>query len=141
MPTNLFLKFEPEIKGESSHKGYEGQIEVMDYRFGVSQTGGFSFAQGGTRVQSHLEDLTVSFRMCSASPKLMQYCATGKHLSKATLTATRAAGGTLARYLEVVLTDVVVSSYRTGAGNEQDIAHDVISLNFAKIDQEYFAVN
>jgi type VI secretion system secreted protein Hcp len=141
MPANLFLKFEPEIKGESSQKGYEGQIEVTDYRFGVTQTGGFSFAKGGTRVQSHLEDLSVVFRMCSASPKLMQYCATGKHLSKATLTAIRAAGDTPAKYLEIVLTDVVVSGYHTGAGNEQDVPSDVITLNFAKIDQEYFAVD
>jgi type VI protein secretion system component Hcp len=64
MPTKLFLKFEPEIKGESSQKGYEGQIEVLDFRFGVSQSGGFSFAKGGTRVQTHAEDMMISFHMC-----------------------------------------------------------------------------
>lgn len=141
MPATTFLKFDPEIKGESSAKGYEGQIEVIDYRFGVTQTGGFSFAKGGTRVQSNLEDLTIVFRMCAASPKLMQYCASGKHLTKATLTALKAAGDNPAKYLEITLTDVVVSGYHTGSGNDQDVPHDVISLNFAKIDQEYFATD
>jgi type VI secretion system secreted protein Hcp len=71
----------------------------------------------------------------------MQYCATGKHLNKATLTAIRSAGNTLAKYLEVVLTDVIVSSYHTVVGHEQEFPQDVISLNFARIDQEYFSVD
>jgi type VI secretion system secreted protein Hcp len=141
MPATMFLKFDPEIKGESSVTGYEGQIEVSDYRFGLTQTGGFSFAKGGTRVNSHLEDLTVVFRQCSASPKLMQNCASGKHLSKATLTATKAGGDKVAKYLEITLTDVVISSYRTGGSHTDDVPFDSISLNFAKIDQEYFATD
>jgi type VI secretion system secreted protein Hcp len=141
MPATMFLKFEPEIKGESAVKGYEGQIEVLDYQLGVSQEGGFSFAKGGTRVNSKLDDLTVMFRMCSASPKLMQYCATGKHLTKATLTAIKAAGDKPAKYSEIILTDVIVSSYRTGGAGDGDVPHESISLNFAKIDQEYFATD
>jgi len=138
---NMFLKFEPEIKGESPQTGYEGQIEVLDFRFGVVQPGGFDFAKGGTKVQSRLEDLSVTFRMCSASPKLMQYCASGKHLTKATLTCLKAAGDKAAKYLEIILTDVVVSSYRTGAGVNDDMPHETIALNFAKIDKEYFSTD
>jgi len=141
MPANMFLKFEPEIKGESSQKGYEGQIEVLDYRFGVVQPGGFMFAKGGTKVNSQLEDLAVTFRMCSASPKLMQYCASGKHLDKATLTCLKAAGDKPAKYLEVKITDVIVSSYRTGAGVQEEIPHETITLNFAQIDKEYFSTD
>jgi len=138
---NMFLKFDPEIKGESPQTGYEGQIEVLDFRFGVVQPGGFDFAKGGTKVQSRLEDLSITFRMCSASPKLMQYSASGKHLTKATLTCLKAAGDKAAKYLEINLTDVVVSSYRTGAGVNDDVPHDSITLNFAKIDKEYFSTD
>jgi type VI secretion system secreted protein Hcp len=141
MPASIFLKFEPEIKGESSQKGYENQIEVLDFRFGVSQPGGFMFAKGGTKVQSQLEDLAVTFRMCSASPKLMQYCASGKHLDKATLTALKAAGDKPAKYLEIKLTDVVVSSYRTGGSSQDDVPQETITLNFAQIDKEYFSTD
>jgi len=137
----MFLKFDPEIKGESTQKSYENQIEVLDYRFGVSQPGGFSFAKGGTKVQSRLEDLSVMFRMCSASPKLMQYCASGKHLEKATLTCVKAAGDKPAKYLEIILTDVVVSGYRTGSGGSDEVPQETITLNFAKIDQEYFSTD
>ena len=141
MPATIFLKFTPEIKGESSQKGYENQIEVTHYNFAVSQTGGFDFAKGGTRVQSQLQDLSVTFRMCSASPSLMQYCASGKHLTSALLTCIKAAGDTAAKYQTITLTDVVVSGYSTGAPTSGDVPHDTVSLNFAKIDQEYFATD
>lgn len=141
MPANHFLKFEPEIKGESSAAGYEGQIEVDNFSYGVTQPGGFSFAKGGTKVQSQLEDLSVSFRMCSASPKLMQYSASGKHLDKATLTSLKAAGDKAAKYLEINLTDVVVSSYHSGTSSNDDMPTETITLNFAKIDKEYFSTD
>jgi len=141
MPATMFLKFEPEIKGNSELKGYEGQIEVLDFRFGVIQTGGFQFAKGGTRVNSQLEDLSIMFRMCSASPKLMQYCASGKHLDKATLTCLKAGGDKPAKYSEIIITDVVVSGYHTGASGNDDVPHETITLNFARIDSEFFATD
>jgi len=141
MPATIFLKIEPEIKGDSPVKGYEGQIEILDYRFGVTQPGGFSFAKGGARVHAKLDDLTLVFRSCSASPKLMQNCATGKHLTKATLTCTKSGDDNKpTKYQEFVMTDVVISSYQTGGGAE-DVSHESISLNFAKIDQEFFATD
>jgi type VI secretion system secreted protein Hcp len=141
MPASVFLKFSPEIKGESAQTGYDGQIEVSEFHFGVTQPGGFSFAKGGTKVQAQMEDLSVSFRMCSASPKLMQYSASGKHLDKATLTAVKAAGDKAAKYLEINLTDVVVSSYHTGASANDDVCYDTVTLNYAKIEKEYFSTD
>ena len=38
---NIFLKFEPEIKGESMQTGYDGQIEILSYSWGVTQAGGY----------------------------------------------------------------------------------------------------
>jgi type VI secretion system secreted protein Hcp len=139
MPASIFLKFEPEIKGESSQKSYENQIEVLSFNFGVTQTGDFPWAKGGTRGQSTLHDLSVVIRMCSASPKLMQYCASGKHLDKATLTCLKAAGDKAAKYHEIKLTDVIVSGYHTGASDGDGVPQETITLNFAQIDQEYFA--
>jgi type VI secretion system secreted protein Hcp len=134
----MFLKFEPEVKGESQQKSFEGQIEVLSYSWGVSQAGGYSYAAGGTSAKANMQDLSISFRHCSASPKLMQYCASGKHLDKATLTCLKAGGDDAQKYQEIVLTDVVVSSYQTG-GSGDDMPIESMSLNFAKVDQEYFA--
>jgi len=74
--------------------------------------------------------------MNPASPKLMQYCASGKHLDSAVLSCLEGSE-TQQKYLEVTLTDVVISSYQTG-GSGDDKPIDSMSLNFAKIKKEYF---
>jgi len=136
MAANYFLKLDPEIKGEAQQSGYEGQIEILSFSWGVSQAGGFSYGSGGTSAQANLQDLSVSFRMCPASPKLMAYCASGKHFKTATLSCLRAQGNSAAMYLEIKLTDVVISSYQTG-GSGDDMPIESMSLNFAKIEQNY----
>jgi type VI secretion system secreted protein Hcp len=136
MAANYFLKFTPEIKGESKQTGYEDQIEILSFSWGVSQAGGYSYGTGGTSAKANVQDLSLSFRMCPASPDLMQYCASGKHLDSAVLTCLEA-GTTPQKYLEITLTDVVISSYQTG-GSGDDKPIDSMTLNFAKVKKEYF---
>lgn len=137
MAANYFLKFDPEIKGESQQDGYAGQIEILSFSWGVSQSGGFSYGSGGTSAAANLQDLSVSFRHGPASPKLMLHCATGKHLTSAVLTCLKSAGDKAEKYLEITLTDVVISSYQTG-GSGDDMPIESMSLNFAEIKEEYF---
>lgn len=139
MASNYFLKFDPEIKGEAQQKGFEGQIEILSFSWGVSQAGGFSYGTGGTSAQANLQDLSLSFRHGPASPKLMLHCATGKHITTAVLTCLRASDKP-EKYLEITLTDVVISSYQTG-GSGDDMPIESMSLNFAEIKEEYFELN
>ncbi len=136
MAANSFLKFDPEIKGESKQTGHEGQIEILSHSWGVTQAGGYSYGSGGTSAKANVHDLHLSFRMSPASPKLFQYCATGKHLDSATLTLLEASE-TPQKYMELTLTDVVISSYQTG-GSGDDKPIESMTLNFAKVKQEYF---
>ena len=136
MAANYFLKFTPEIKGESKQKSYEDQIEILSFSWGVSQAGGYSYGSGGTSAKANLQDLSVSFRMNPSSPKIMQYCATGKHLDSAVLTCLEASE-TPQKYLEITLTDVVISSYQTG-GSGDDKPIESMTLNFAQVKKEYF---
>ncbi|MCZ2152311.1 MAG: type VI secretion system tube protein Hcp [Bryobacterales bacterium] len=137
MAANYFLKFTPEIKGESKQKGYEGQIEVLSFSWGVSNAGGFSYAGGGGTAKSNLQDLQISYRQCAASIKIMQYCSGGKHIDKAVLTCLKAAGDKQEKYMTYTLTPVMVSSYQSG-GSGDDMPIETMSLNFGKIEFEYF---
>ncbi|HET8654036.1 MAG TPA: type VI secretion system tube protein Hcp [Longimicrobiaceae bacterium] len=136
MAANIFLKFDPELKGESKQKGYDGQIEILSFSWGVSQAGGYSYGTGGGVAKANVQDLSVSFRQCAASPKIMLKCATGEHQNSAVLTCLKA-GGEQQKYLEITLTDVVISSYQTG-GSGDDVPIESMTLNFAKVKQEYF---
>ena len=133
---NYFLKFEPQIKGESMQDVYKDQIEILSFSWGVTQAGGYSYGSGGTSAKANLHDFSVSFRMSPASPKLMQFSASGKHLDSAVFTALEASE-TPQKYLEITLTDVVISSYQTG-GSGDDKPIESMTLNFAQVKQEYF---
>jgi len=137
MAANVFLKFEPDdgLKGESTQASFEDQIEVLSFHWGVSQAGGFSYGKGGGVAKANLQDLSISYRQCSASPQLMEKCATGDHLDKATLSCCKA-GGSQEPYMTIELEDVLVSSYQTG-GSGDDMPIESISLNFGKVTQKY----
>jgi len=137
MAANYFLKFTPDVPGESQQQGFEKQIEILSFSWGVSNAGGFSYAGGGGTAKANLQDLSVSYRQCSSSPLLMQYCASGKHLESARLTCLKA-GEKQEKYLEITLTDVLISSYQTG-GSGDEMPIESMSLNFAKVESAYFA--
>lgn len=137
MPANYFLKFTPEEKGESKQASFEGQIEILSFSWGVSQAGGYSYGQGGGVAKANVQDLSVSFRQCKASPKFMMHCALGKHFDDAKLTCLKAAGEGQEKYLEITMTDVIISSYQTG-GSGDDMPIESMSLNFAKVKEEYY---
>lgn len=137
MAANYFLKFTPDVPGESQQEGFEKQIEVLSFSWGVSQAGGFSYAGGGGVAQANVQDLSISFRQNKSSPKLMEACASGKHYDEAVLTCLRAAGDKAEKYLELTLTDVIISSYQTG-GSGDDMPIESMSLNFAKVKSEFF---
>ncbi len=137
MAANYFVKLTPEIKAESSQEEFVGQLEVLSFSYGVSQSGGFSFGSGGGVAAANCQDLSVSFRQCAASPKLMEACASGKHFDDLKLTCLRAAGDKQEKYLEVTLTDVVVSSYQSG-GSGDDMPIESASFNYVKIKMEYY---
>jgi type VI secretion system secreted protein Hcp len=137
MAANYFIKFTPEIKGESKQEGYTGQIELLSFSWGVSNAGGFSYGGGGGVAKANLQDLSVSFRQCAASIKLMQYCCGGKHIDEALMTCLKSAGDKQEKYVTFKLTDVVVSSYQTG-GSGDDMPIESASLNFAKVEMEYY---
>ena len=137
MAANYFLKITPEVKGDSKQKGYEGQIEILSFSWGVSQAGGYSYGSGGTAAKANLQDVSLSFRQCSASPLLMQACAGGKHYDSVMLTCLKSTGTGQDKYLEIELTDVVVSSYQTG-GSGDDMPIETVSLNFAKVVENFY---
>ena len=137
MAANYFLKFTPEVKGESKQSEFVDQIEVLSFSWGVSQAGGYSYGSGGTAAKANLQDLSLSFRQCAASPVLMQGCATGKHYDTAVLSCLKSTGDKQQKYLEITLTDVVVSSYQTG-GSGDDMPIESITLNFAKVVEGFY---
>ena len=133
-PTDYFLKIDG-IQGESLDFKHKGEIEVLSFSWGATQSGNTSLGGGGGAGKVQMEDMKFVMRVNKASPKLVLACATGAHIKGAILIA-RKAGKGQQEYLKWTMTDVLVSSYQTGASQGTTPA-DQFALNFGRIDVEY----
>lgn len=136
MATDFLLEIEG-IKGESKDKAHKETIEVQSFSWGVQNTGSASSGSGMGAGKSHFNDLHVSAQVCKASPALAQACAKGTHIGKATLFV-RKAGDKQEDYYQVLIEDVLISSYQSGGSDGSNaLPTDQFSLNFAKIEFKY----
>jgi type VI secretion system secreted protein Hcp len=134
---DYFLKIDG-IKGESADSKQSGEIELDSWSWGATQSGGHAYGGGGGAGKVQMQDFHFCMRLNEASPKLLEACSSGKHIPQATLTC-RKAGGEQGAFLKVKFSDMLVSSYQTGGSGGSDIVPvDQISLNFSKIEFEYF---
>ena len=135
---DFFLKIEG-IEGESADSKHKGEIELQSWSWGASQTGASHSGGGGGAGKVSMQDFHFVMSMNKASPKLMLACASGEHIKKAVLVC-RKAGKEQQEYLKVTMSDLLVSSYQTG-GHGDITPVDQISINFAKMEQEYKVQN
>ena len=133
---DYFLKIDT-IDGESGDAKHKGEIDVLSWSIGESNGGSMAFQGGGGSGKVAFQDFHFTQRMSKASPKLFLACASGQHIPKAVLTV-RKAGGTQQEFFQVTMSDLLVSSYQTGgAGSDNSLPIEQISINFAKIEVQY----
>ena len=130
------------IPGESldDNGAYNNKIEIDGWSFGQSQSGVMQAGSGRTAGKVSVQDFTFTKHADISSPNLAQACATGDHIQQATLIARRTGqtGGGLAPYLNVVFTDLIISSFQTsGSAGDTGLPAEHISFNFAKIEYQY----
>lgn len=134
MAIDSFLKLGT-LKGESVVKGFEDQMQILSWAWGMTQTGTTHAASGGGAGKVEVHDLQVVKTIDAASPNLALSCAKGTHYDTAVLTM-RKAGGTALEYVTLTLTDVLVSSYSV-AESGGDQLQDTVALNFGKFKFSY----
>ena len=126
------------IKGESQDSKHKETIEIASFSTGVAHPGDFRSNTGGSTGKANFQDAHFTTRVNKASANLLQACAMGKHIGKATLYVRKATGEGQQEYLKIELTDVLVSSYQIGGHDGDDsIPGDQFSLNYAKIEFVY----
>ena len=135
MAVAMFLKIEG-IDGESEDSNHSGEIDVLSWSWGATQSGTTHSGTGGGSGKVSMGDLTVNKKVDKATPNLWKECCTGKHIPKATLSC-RKAGGESLLYYKVELTDVMISAIQNGATAEDDRPTEMVSLNFAEFAVEY----
>jgi type VI secretion system secreted protein Hcp len=134
---DYFLKIDG-IDGESADSKHKGEIDVESWSWGESQAGAAAHGGGGGAGKVSMQDFHFVMKVNKASPRLLLACASGEHIKQAVLTC-RKAGKDQQDFLQVRFTDLLVSSYQTAGDVSADAAGtDRVSLNFAKIEMEYW---
>lgn len=137
MAVDILLEIDG-IKGESRIKGFEDQIDVLSWNWGMVQSGTTHLGKGGGGGKVAVNDITFSKYVDASTPKLIKLCATGAHKPKATLTVRKAGGDSPVDYLVIDMNTVMVTSYNTGGANDGlDRVQETISLNFSKVKVTY----
>ena len=132
MPGTLFLKV-PGCEGDATDEGHQKEIDVTDYRLSMRHPVNFR-GTGMSGGEATADDIVVTKLVDKASPNLMKFCLSGKHLDQVVLTA-RKRGENPIDYIKITLKNCMISSVdHTHQGEEH---REVVSFAFESIKKEY----
>lgn len=132
---DFFLKIEG-IEGEATHEAHKGEIEVLSWSWGATNSS--SAVGAGTGAgRARFQDLTIVKSLDKASPKLMLYCAQGRHIPSATLTVRR--GGDT--FMRLEMTNVLISSFEMTGDRASGVPTSEVRLRFSRVVITHFVQN
>jgi len=135
MAVDMFLKLD-NVKGEARDSKHKGEIDVLAWSWGVSQSGTTHLGGGGGSGKASFQDISITKYVDAGSTTLMRMCATGEHIPNAVLTV-RKAGKVALEYLVYKMKEILVTSVATGGSGGEDRLTENITLNFANVDVTY----
>jgi type VI secretion system secreted protein Hcp len=140
MAQDIFLKING-IDGESQDSSHKNEIEVLAWDWSIEQQSTMHAGSGGGAGKATVSDLSFEHFIDRASPNLMKYCLTGKHINEAVLVV-RKAGGNPLEYLKLTMTDVIVTKVSPkGSVDDEVRMREKVALSFSRVKQEYVVQN
>ncbi|AMB84272.1 Hcp1 family type VI secretion system effector [Pseudomonas agarici] len=136
MAVDIFIKI-GDIKGESQDEAHKDEIDVLNWSWGMSQSGNMHAGSGGGAGKVEIRDLAINKYIDKSTPNLMMYCSSGKHIDKVRLTVRKAGGDSQVEYLVINLEEVIITSLSTGVSGSDDRSTETITLNFAQVRVDY----
>ena len=135
MAVDMFLKIDG-IEGESLDDSHGGEIDVLNWTWGMTQTGTAHKGGGAGNGSVSVQDVVVSKHVDRSSPTLMKLCCSGKHFDKAVLTC-RKAGGSPVEYVKLRLIKGIITEVSSGGTTGDDRLTETVRLNFEQFEYIY----
>lgn len=134
---DAFLKLDG-IKGESKDAKHKDEIEILNWHWGLTNTGSAHFGGGMGAGKVQVGDIHLIKRVDTSSPVMMKACATGKHIASGMLTVRKSGGeNNQLEYFKVELKDILVSSINASSSEGSPWLSEEIALNFAEFKVTY----
>ena len=135
MASDIFAKI-GDIKGESLDDKHKGEVEVLSWSWGVTQSGTMAHGGGGGEGKANFNDFNFTHHIDKASPVLLKACATGEHIKDAIVTV-RKAGKGQQEFLIIKMNDIIITSVNPSGSGDSAITAESVALQMAKVDLEY----
>ena len=135
MAVDIFLLIEG-VEGECQDDVHAGEIDLLSWQWGLSQTGSMHLGGGGGAGKVNVQDLSVTKLIDKASPNLMKMCCNGEQFKEVVLTC-RKAGKKPLEYVIITLSDVIITNIAAGGTKGDEFLTEEVSFNFAMVKFEY----
>jgi len=135
MAVDMFLKLGT-IKGEAKDSVHKGEIDVLAWSWGASNSGNAHVGGGAGAGKVNVQDLSFTKFVDVSSPDIFLHCCNGKHITEATLIV-RKAGENPLEYIKITMSDLMITSMSTGGSGGEDRLTENVTLNFAKVQINY----
>ena len=143
MAFDCFLKIDG-VPGESTDDKHKEWIELLSFSHGVSQISSGAVSSGGglSAERCDHQDFSVVKTLDKASPKLALNCCNGTHVKTVTVELCRS-GGDKQKYMNYLMTDVIVSSVRPGGSAQggEALPLEEVSFHYGKIEWTYTEID
>jgi type VI secretion system secreted protein Hcp len=134
MAIALFMKVDG-APGESKNSKHVDWVDLHSFGWGANQQSTMHVGGGGGAGKVSFVDLTCVASVDKAYPALLIKCASGEHIPKVQIAASKA-GGDEVEYYKITLEDVIVTSV-TVSGAQADEVLVTYSFQAAKVKSEY----
>jgi len=135
MACDMFIKID-DVKGETVDDSHPDEIEVLNWSWGMSQSGSTHSGPGGGAGKVNVNDLSFTHYVDKSSPNLMKMCCNGQHFEEAKLVV-RKAGKTPLEYMLITMKHGIISSVSSGGSTGEDRLTENVTLNFSEFESSY----
>ena len=133
MAVDFFLKLD-QIDGESQDEKHKGEITVMSFSWGASQTTSVSGSGGSGAGKASLADLSIMKNYDVASTPLYKSLVQGTHIATGVLTAVKS-GGSGDPFMTISLAELFVTSIQISGSSE--VPMESVSFSYNQIKTQY----
>lgn len=140
MAQDMFIKIDG-IEGESLDASHKNEIEVLSWNWNIAQHSNMHSGSGGGSGKASVDDFCFVHYTDKASPNLLSYCLTGKHIKNIAFVI-RKAGGDPLEYLTINFTDAIITCVNMeGSSEDETRPREIVRFSFTKVTQDYVMQN
>ncbi|WP_308917913.1 type VI secretion system tube protein Hcp [Jannaschia sp. LMIT008] len=138
MAVDIFLRLSNSIRGESQDATHRDNIDVMEWNWGLTQSGTTHMGAGGGGGKVNVQDITLTKYVDLASNDLIKRCTSGEHIDSGELIVRKSGGNAPIEYFILKMENIMITSYQTGGSKDGlDRIQETLTLNFRKFEITY----